>query len=71
MILRSPLLILGPSAMNVLRMVKLFGWEKKMNERIAEKREDELRYIWKQRILEVCTTNIKFVSLSPSHSAYR
>lgn len=48
--------------MNVMRMVKLFGWEKKINERIAEKREEELQYIWKQRILEVCTTNIKFVN---------
>ncbi|KAF7973519.1 hypothetical protein HWV62_14938 [Athelia sp. TMB] len=47
--------------MNVLRMVKLFGWEKKMNERISEKREDELHYIWKQRILEVCTTNINMI----------
>lgn len=49
--------------MNVLRMIKLFGWETKMNEKIAEKREDELRYIWKQRILEVCTVNLKFVLL--------
>lgn len=49
--------------MNVLRMIKLFGWETKMNEKIAEKREDELRYIWKQRILEVCTVNLKFVFL--------
>lgn len=50
--------------MNVLRMIKLFGWETKMSEKIAEKREDELRYIWKQRILEVCTVNLKFVLLS-------
>ncbi|KAF5336910.1 hypothetical protein D9611_003444 [Ephemerocybe angulata] len=38
--------------MNVLRMVKMFGWEKKMNDRIAEKREEELRYVWKRQILD-------------------
>jgi len=35
--------------MNVLRMVKLFGWENKMNERIRVKREEELVWVrWKQ-----------------------
>lgn len=32
--------------MNVLRMVKLFGWEEKMSQRIKETREKELLAIW-------------------------
>ncbi|KAL0950644.1 hypothetical protein HGRIS_007432 [Hohenbuehelia grisea] len=39
--------------MNVLRMVKLFGWARKMDDRIAEKREEELLFVWKYRLLEV------------------
>ncbi|KAG6857595.1 hypothetical protein H0H87_010163 [Tephrocybe sp. NHM501043] len=34
--------------MNVLRMIKLFGWEKKMGEKIAEKRDKELTIIMKE-----------------------
>ncbi|EKM56944.1 uncharacterized protein PHACADRAFT_254352 [Phanerochaete carnosa HHB-10118-sp] len=37
--------------MSVLRMVKLFGWEPRVNETIAETRENELKYIWKRRML--------------------
>ncbi|KAF9243735.1 hypothetical protein BU15DRAFT_71860 [Melanogaster broomeanus] len=44
--------------MNVLRMVKLFGWEKKMGERISEKREVELVLTWKLKILELVNNNM-------------
>lgn len=47
--------------MNALRMVKLFGWEKKMNERICEKREVELVWTWKYRILELANGTLNFV----------
>ncbi|KAI0782159.1 P-loop containing nucleoside triphosphate hydrolase protein [Abortiporus biennis] len=36
--------------MNVIRMIKLFGWEKKTSDQIAEKRDEELKYI---RILKI------------------
>lgn len=49
--------------MNVIRMVKLFGWERKMNERVAEKREEELIWIWKRLLLDLATTTIKSVAL--------
>ncbi|KAJ7093000.1 hypothetical protein B0H15DRAFT_972793 [Mycena belliarum] len=39
-------------AMNVLRMVKLFGWEENMLMRVNEKREAELHWIWKREIFE-------------------
>ncbi|KAF7305977.1 ATP-binding cassette transporter [Mycena chlorophos] len=39
--------------MNVLRMVKMFGWEKKMEARISEKRDDELQQLWWRRMLDL------------------
>ncbi|KAJ7105184.1 hypothetical protein C8R44DRAFT_858596 [Mycena epipterygia] len=39
--------------MHVLRMIKLFGWERQMNERVAEKREEELNWIWKRKMLDL------------------
>ncbi|KIK51558.1 hypothetical protein GYMLUDRAFT_50501 [Collybiopsis luxurians FD-317 M1] len=41
--------------MNVLRMVKMFGWEKKMLERIFAKREEELGFIKRLRLLGLMT----------------
>ncbi|KAI0066584.1 hypothetical protein BV25DRAFT_1868241 [Artomyces pyxidatus] len=41
--------------MNLLRMVKLFGWESKMDERVAEKREFELKNIRMRKILYMST----------------
>ncbi|KAE9396473.1 hypothetical protein BT96DRAFT_996727 [Gymnopus androsaceus JB14] len=41
--------------MNVLRMVKMFGWEKKMNERIGVKREEEISFIKRLRLLGMMT----------------
>ncbi|KDR83043.1 hypothetical protein GALMADRAFT_866150 [Galerina marginata CBS 339.88] len=38
-------------AVNVLRMVKLFGWEDKIFRRIQEKRDDELSSLWKLKVL--------------------
>ena len=45
--------------MQVLRMIKLFGWEKKMEERIYEKRQEELVWIKKRQIIEVSNGIIK------------
>ncbi|KAJ7033733.1 multidrug resistance-associated ABC transporter [Mycena alexandri] len=39
--------------MKVLRMVKMFGWEKQMNAKIAEKREAELSKLWTRRLLDM------------------
>jgi hypothetical protein len=36
--------------MGVLRMVKLFGWEHKMSETIKRKRNEELIWIWKDKV---------------------
>ena len=51
----------GLRAMNVLRMVKLFGWEKKMDKNIAEKRDTELGWVWKRQVLDLVNENLKCV----------
>ncbi|SJK98372.1 uncharacterized protein ARMOST_01637 [Armillaria ostoyae] len=45
---------------NVLRMVKLFGWERKMEERIARKRDEELLWIRRKQLLNLLSGIIKF-----------
>ncbi|KAJ7919040.1 P-loop containing nucleoside triphosphate hydrolase protein [Mycena leptocephala] len=46
--------------MNVLRMIKLFGWERQMNERVAEKREEELNWLWKRQMLDLLNGMLNF-----------
>ncbi|KAF6747848.1 multidrug resistance-associated ABC transporter [Ephemerocybe angulata] len=40
-------------SMSVLRMVKMFGWERKIQEKIDQRREEELTWVWKSRILKL------------------
>ncbi|KAL4069345.1 P-loop containing nucleoside triphosphate hydrolase protein [Scleroderma citrinum] len=47
--------------MNVVRMVKLFGWEKKMDERIGKKREVELLWIWKFKLLDLANNVLNYL----------
>ena len=47
--------------MNVIRMIKLFGWEKRIDEKIAVKREEELAYQKKGVILEIIANVLKYV----------
>lgn len=53
-------------AMAILRMIKLFGWEPKIAERLAEKREQELQYIKIRQILNLINGNIKWVLVCDS-----
>ncbi|KAJ7042608.1 hypothetical protein C8F04DRAFT_1252025 [Mycena alexandri] len=46
--------------MNVLRMIKLFGWERQMNERVAEKRDEELNWLWKRQMLDLVNGTLNF-----------
>ncbi|KZV98610.1 P-loop containing nucleoside triphosphate hydrolase protein [Exidia glandulosa HHB12029] len=48
--------------MGVLRMIKLFAWESKINERLREKREDELVWIRKGRIMNLVNMNLKHLT---------
>jgi hypothetical protein len=45
--------------MNVIRMIKLFGWEKKVISQVEEKREEELEYYKKRQFLGLVNMNIK------------
>ncbi|KAF8803433.1 multidrug resistance-associated ABC transporter [Phlegmacium glaucopus] len=47
--------------LGVLRMVKLFGWEHKMSETINEKREEELKWIWKDKVIVLLTDLTNFI----------
>ncbi|KAJ7069538.1 hypothetical protein C8F01DRAFT_1113104 [Mycena amicta] len=47
-------------AVNVLRMVKLFGWESKMRDRILDKRDSELVWIRKRRFLDLASNLVNF-----------
>lgn len=48
--------------MNVVRMIKVFGWEKRIDEKIAAKREQELAYQRKMIILEITSNILKYVN---------
>ena len=50
--------------MNVIRMIKVFGWEKRIDEKIADKREEELAYQRKRIILEIISNILKCVQLN-------
>ena len=46
------------SAMSVIRMTKLFGWENKVNEQIYNKRAAELKLLKKRRLLNFLTDTV-------------
>ena len=50
--------------MNVIRMIKVFGWEKRIDEKIADKREEELVYQRKRIVLEIISNILKCVQLN-------
>ena len=47
--------------MNVIRMIKVFGWEKHINDKISAKREEELAYQRKKIILQIISNILKCV----------
>ncbi|KAJ7825733.1 P-loop containing nucleoside triphosphate hydrolase protein [Mycena olivaceomarginata] len=51
-------------AVNVFRMVKLFGWEEKMKARIEEKRDGELSWIRKRRIIDMANGTVTTMTLT-------
>ncbi|CAL1696210.1 unnamed protein product [Somion occarium] len=45
-------------SMNVIRMIKQFGWEDKMSALLDGRRQEELKFVRKLRLLELATMNI-------------
>ena len=39
------------TVMNIIRSVKLFGWEGKIGQLVYDKREDELHWMYKREFL--------------------
>jgi len=40
-------------AVGALRMIKMFGWESRIQERVSVRRETEIDLIWKRRLAEL------------------
>jgi hypothetical protein len=40
-------------------MVKLFGWERKINEKVAQRRDEELTWVRRRQLLEMFNGNLK------------
>ncbi|KAH9480738.1 ATP-binding cassette transporter abc4 [Psilocybe cubensis] len=61
-------------AVNVMRMVKLFGWEQRMSKRIEEKREDELQSIWRLKVLSALNGIVNYliptITMIATYTAY-
>ena len=51
--------------MNVIRMVKLFGWEHKISEQLFEKRNEELKFVRRLSILQLMNSVSKLVGSVP------
>jgi hypothetical protein len=47
------------TVMNVVRMIKMFGWETKMGDQLREKRNDELKLIMQRFYLSLLNQNVK------------
>ncbi|KAJ4001710.1 P-loop containing nucleoside triphosphate hydrolase protein [Lentinula boryana] len=47
-------------ALSVIRMAKLFGWETRLRDQIAEKRDDELSFARKSQLFDVLNAHINF-----------
>ncbi|KIJ38938.1 hypothetical protein M422DRAFT_258345 [Sphaerobolus stellatus SS14] len=48
-------------AVSVIRMIKLFGWEGEVNRRISEKREEELRWIWYMKLVQMSNSALNII----------
>ena len=44
-----------------LKMIKMFGWEGKMAERLEAKREEELGWLWKSNLIELGNDSVTLV----------
>ncbi|KAJ7149302.1 P-loop containing nucleoside triphosphate hydrolase protein [Mycena crocata] len=48
--------------MNVLRMIKMFGWEQQMQHKIEEKRKAELNWIWWEKMVFAANALLRYIS---------
>lgn len=53
--------------MHVVRMIKFFAWEKRIESQLDEKRNEELTWIKRSKLLTVVNDNIKCVYTNATH----
>lgn len=57
-----------------LRMIKMFGWEQRIKERISAKRETEIQLVWKRRIMttacELLSNTLPIIVMSVTFACY-
>ena len=46
----SSIPLMSETVLHVIRMIKMFGWEDKMRKTLDEKREEELAWLWKDKV---------------------
>ena len=59
--MRKNQLSLGILVLNVIRMIKLFGWESRIAGQIEERREAELKLLRKNKWISVAVGLTKYV----------
>ncbi|TFY51521.1 hypothetical protein EVJ58_g10522 [Rhodofomes roseus] len=47
--------------MSVIRMIKLFGWESRVAAKIGDKREEELQFVKKNRVVDLVNNNLTHI----------
>lgn len=45
--------------MNVIRMIKMFGWEDKVEKQVNAKRQEELAFVVRKRLYNLINGNLK------------
>ena len=45
--------------MHAVRMIKLFGWEMRVQQNISVRREEELRLVWRRKLLQMGVSIVK------------
>lgn len=45
--------------MNAIRMIKMFGWEQKVEKQVDARREEELALVSKTRLFDLINYNVK------------
>ncbi|KAF5317797.1 hypothetical protein D9619_012673 [Psilocybe cf. subviscida] len=48
-------------AVNIIRMVKLFGWETKMTTQLEKKREEELKWLWQMKVYDTANGLVGYI----------
>ncbi|KAJ2926393.1 hypothetical protein H1R20_g10701, partial [Candolleomyces eurysporus] len=48
-------------SMSVLRTIKMFGWERKIQEKIDQRREEELYWVWKGKLLNLFVLMVTYL----------